>query len=64
MASAIALTQPVARVDRSNPRRARFVFVRTAALDNMVEKFWRDELQVSARSYANQLRALKARLYE
>jgi len=64
LATAISLYYPLEVIDRTNPARAEFLFKREQGLDNIIENFWRKELQVDALTYFSQLKLIKARLYE
>lgn len=50
-------------IDKTNPK-ASFLFLRSVELDKALEAYWRGELRVEPQSYFNQLRNIKARLYE
>lgn len=63
LATAISLWYPIESLDKSNVRQSVFRFKREESLDQLVEAYWRGELQVEPQSYFNQLRVLKARLY-
>jgi hypothetical protein len=63
-AAALSLFLPLHDVDKQDPRRAYFIFERTAELEGIVAKFQRRELQVEPRAYFDQIKALKTRLYE
>lgn len=64
LATAISLYYPLEVVDRSNPHKAQFLFKRDDNLDKFIESYWRGDLKVSPSSYFNQLKIIKARLYE
>lgn len=64
LATAISLSFPVWAVDKSDPRRAEFLFKRERDLDLLIEAFWSNTLKVSPLLYFQQLRILKTRLYE
>lgn len=64
LATAISLYYPLEIVDRSNPHKAQFLFKRDESLDEYIEAYWRGELKVNPATYFNQLKILKARLYE
>jgi hypothetical protein len=64
LATAISLYCPLEAIDRTNPSKAEFIFKREPELDQIIENFWRKELQVDALTYFNQLKLIKARLYE
>ncbi len=63
IAAVITLYYPIEGIDRQNPQRALFIFKRDENLDNLIEAYWKDELKVSPQAYFNQLRTIKARLY-
>ncbi len=51
------------RLDRSNLRRALFVFEFKSGIDISANRFFTDQLRVKARSYFDCLKALKNQLY-
>jgi hypothetical protein len=63
LATTISLWYPIEDIDRSNPRKALFIFQNTEKLQDLVAKYYRDEIKVSPQVYFNQLRVVKARLY-
>lgn len=63
LASAIYLSEPLAAIDKQDPRRAEFIFKRSSELDQLVERFWRGELRVDPRRHFAAIREIKARLY-
>lgn len=63
-AAALSLFLPVEAIDKTNPRRAYFVFRKSEELDRLLEAFWSRQLKVESRAYFDQLKALKTRLYE
>ncbi len=63
-AAALSLFLPLQDVDKRDPRRAHFIFERTAELESIVAEFQRRKLQVEPRAYFDQIKALKTRLYE
>ncbi len=54
---------PILDIDKTNPRKAEFVFKRTQKLDDLIDRYWKKELLVEPRQYFDQLKSLKARLY-
>lgn len=65
LASTLALWIPINNIERIiGSKRALFVFEDTEKTTLLVEQYWRGELRIEPRSYFDQLRALKARLYE
>lgn len=61
-AAAIALWFPPESIDRSNPSKAEFIFLRNQQLNQLLESFWKGELQVEATSYFNSIKLLKNRI--
>jgi len=64
LCTTLSLQCPIERINRSNPRKAVFVFKKTKKLDELVNAYYRDEIRISPQVYFNQLRVIKARLYE
>jgi len=64
LATVVSLYFPIAHVDKTNPRKAQFVFNRSKDLENLINRYWKNELLVEPRHYFDQLKALKARIYE
>ena len=60
---ALSLFYPIDSIDRTNPRKATFLFKRKEGLDELVEQYWRRELRIEPQLYFQQLKAIKARLY-
>lgn len=63
LATTISLQFPIQDIDRSNPRKAVFVFLRSHELEDLVEGYFRNELKISPQTFFNQLRDIKSRLY-
>lgn len=59
----ISLYCQIIEIDKTNPRKAQFVFERNLKLDSLLKKYWNKELLVEPRAYFDQLKAIKARLY-
>lgn len=59
----LSLWYPIHAIDRTNPRKATFLFMREDGLDRLVEQYWRREIRVEPQLYFQQLKAIKARLY-
>lgn len=64
LVTAISLFVPIEDVNKQNPRRAEFIFQRTKELEKLIDKYWKKELLVEPRDFFDQLKALKARIYE
>ena len=63
LAATLSLWCPIEDIDRSNPRKALFIFQNTEQLQKLVDEYYRNEIKISPQVYFNQLRAVKARLY-
>ena len=63
-AAVLSLSFPIELVDRSDPRRACFMFNRTENLDEFLKQYLRGELRVEPRAFFNAIKTIKIRLYE
>ena len=50
-------------VEKSNPRKALFVFRKEVGIEEVTDKYFADRLEVKARSFFDHLKALKNKLY-
>jgi len=50
-------------LDRENLRKVQFIFRRSDGIDEFVDAYWADSLEVRARTYFDALKMLKNRLY-
>ncbi len=50
-------------LDRTNPRKVQFVFRRDADIEKVADAFWADRLEQKSRSYWDNVKNLKNRLY-
>lgn len=50
-------------LDKSNPKKVRFIFRREARIENVVDDYWTDRLEVKARTFFDNLKMLKNRIY-
>jgi hypothetical protein len=62
-ASLVCSGFPVDFLDKSNPRKVEFYFQRADGLDQAIQMYWANLLQVPALSYFNALKMLKNRIY-
>jgi len=53
----------LASLDRTDPRRVRFVFYKFPGLEQAVDDYWSNTLLVKARTMADNLKSMKSRLY-
>lgn len=64
LATTLSLTFPIKYIDKSTSKRAEFVFDNSTELNNFIEAFWKDELTIEPKQFFNQLRVIKARIYD
>lgn len=64
LAAAIAVSVPLAAVDRTNPRRTAFIFARSQELDDLIGEYHKETLRIKPQAFSTSIRALKTRLYE
>jgi len=50
-------------LERTNPRKALFVFRREDGIEEVANRYFSDRLEVKARSFFDHLKALKNKLY-
>ena len=50
-------------IDKGNPKKATFIFKKDRDLEKFIERYWSDKLPVNARTYFNNLKMLKNRIY-
>jgi hypothetical protein len=62
-ASLVCSGFPVDYLDKSNPHKVGFFFQRIDGLDQAIQLYWADQLQVPALSYFNAIKMLKNRIY-
>lgn len=54
---------PVSHLDKSQPQKVQFMFERKEGLDEVIQLYWANSLQVSALEYFNSIKMLKNRIY-
>lgn len=63
LATTLSLWYPIESIDRTNPKRAIFIFVCDDKLNQLIQNYWKKEVLVEPRQYFDQLKAIKNRLY-
>lgn len=64
LASALAtLGYELWEIDKTNPRKAQFIFKRDKDIDKAVNDYWNNNLPVNARSIVDNQKMIKNRLY-
>ncbi len=64
LATALSLFSPIQKINKSNPKKAEFLFVKNDEVIRLVDSFWQNNLKVDALTFFNQLKIVKTRLYE
>lgn len=54
----------VDEVEKVSSSRSVFIFKNSAALEEIIDDYWRGKLKVEPQAYFNQLKNLKARIYQ
>lgn len=62
-AALISVGYSLISLDRENLRKVQFVFRRGDGMDDVVDAYWADRLEVKARAYFDTIKMLKNRLY-
>ncbi len=64
LTTVLSLYFPIVSINRSpNSHKAFFSFEQTKELNNLIQSYWRGELRIEPKTYFDQLRTIKARLY-
>lgn len=64
LVTAASLYFPIESIDRSDPHKTKFTFLRNKGLDDFIEVYWKKETRIEPQTYFSQLRFIKSRLYE
>jgi len=64
MVTAISLYVPIESVSRENPRRVEFLFLKNPKTEKLISQYWKGTLRIDPKIYFNQLRTIKAYLYD
>ncbi len=59
----LSLFFPIETIDKTNPRKATFIFRREKGFDQVLAQYWQRKLSIEPQTFANQLKAIKTRLY-
>jgi len=60
----LSLFFPIDSLDRTNPGKTLFLFVRSPELEKLIEAFWKRKVQVNPQDYFSAIKNIKSRLYE
>lgn len=61
--SLISLGYQLTDLEKSNPKKVLFIFQKEDDIDEAIEDYWSDNLQVNARSHFDNIKMLKNRIY-
>jgi len=50
-------------LDKTNPRKVQFIFKREVGIEEVVDDYWADRLEVKARTFFDNIKMLKNRIY-
>ena len=50
-------------LDKANPRKVQFIFRREVGIEKVVDDYWADRLEVKARTFFDNVKMLKNRIY-
>lgn len=50
-------------LDKSNPQKVQFLFQREDNIEQIVTNYWADQLTINARTFFNNIKMLKNRIY-
>lgn len=64
LSALLSLYFPLDCINKINPHKAQFLFKRTPELEKVIESYWKGQLKIEPRTYFNQIKYLKSRLYE
>lgn len=63
-AAALSLFFSIEGINKSDPRRANFLFARTKTFEKVLAKYQRGGLMVEPRAYFDAIKSIKTRLYD
>jgi hypothetical protein len=63
LAATIALFYPMSDIDRTDPRRARFLFEDNDVVQSVVERYNSGVISVNPKDYFYELKGIKTKLY-
>jgi len=62
-AALISAGYEIASLEKADPRKVQFIFYRQVDIEKAVNNYWVNTLQVKARSYFDNIKMLKNRIY-
>ena len=64
LAVTLSIYEPIRDIDKTNPYKATFIFAKSKKLENLISDYWQKKLSVEPQTFFNQLKIVKARLYD
>ena len=64
LVSTLALTFPIVKLDRTDPRKIVFSFDNTKVLEKKIESYNNKKLKVEPQEFYNQIRSVKIMIYD
>lgn len=64
LVSFLSLYFPIEALDRTDPSKTSFLFLRSEELEKLIEAFWKRKVQVNPQDYFNAIKNIKSRLYQ
>ncbi len=62
-ATLISLGHELMHLDKSEPRKVKFIFKKVKGIEETVDNYWADKIEIKARSLIDNIRMLKNRIY-
>ena len=62
-AALVSVGYELVSLDKSNPKKVRFVFRKSPQIDDVVQEYWNDSLMVNAQAFFNAVKRLKNQIY-
>lgn len=62
-AALISVGFELVSMDKENPRKALFIFKREVGIENIVDSYWANRLEVKSRTFFDNLKMIKNRLH-
>ncbi|OGM17675.1 hypothetical protein A2V56_03700 [Candidatus Woesebacteria bacterium RBG_19FT_COMBO_42_9] len=50
-------------LDKQNPKKVKFAFIKESGIDQAVTDYWSDKIQINARTFFDNVKMLKNRIY-
>ncbi len=64
LSTTLSIFVPILSIDSINPRRVVFSFAQTTNLTELIDMYWANSLTVEPKTFFNQLKTIKSRIYE